>query len=332
MEKTAITVSEAGKRFGKTEALRDLSLTIAPGELFFLLGPSGCGKTTLLRALAGFTPLDTGTIHLNETDITPLPPEKRRIGMVFQSYALWPHLSVAENITFGLEILKLSRKEQQTRLAETLEWVQLTGLENRKPGELSGGQQQRVALARALITRPRCLLLDEPLSNLDTQLRLTMRNEIRRLCKMAGITAVYVTHDQKEALAAADRLAVMRAGQIEQVGPPQTLYRSPANRFVAAFLGELNTFTLAGNIYHLRPEAIRLTPLDADVTQTSEERRAVITDSEYLGDTILYRLARKTTGETLTVSHSNPREFLAPGTNVSFDFCEADALHLEKED
>lgn len=235
-----VTVDHVTKQFGKIAVLNDVSLEIAPGELFFLLGPSGCGKTTLLRCLAGFHTPDAGTLKVNGRDITNLPPHKREMGMVFQHYALWPHLTLAENVAFGLEMRKVSVSETRQRVLEALSCVHLAERAHDKPNQLSGGQQQRVALARALVIRPQCILLDEPLSNLDAKLRLEMRSEIRTICKQAGLTAIYVTHDQKEALSIADRIAVMKDGVIQQVGAPEELYQRPSNRFVAAFIGEAN--------------------------------------------------------------------------------------------
>jgi iron(III) transport system ATP-binding protein len=217
-----------------------VSLDVAEGELFSLLGPSGCGKTTLLRALAGFVPLDSGDVFFGEQRITPLPPRSRGASMVFQTYALWPHLSVAKNVAYGLEVRGVARAEINERVAKALKLVKLEGLGERRPTQLSGGQQQRVALARALVIEPRVLLLDEPLSNLDARLRDEMREEIRRLHQETGLTMVYVTHDQKEALALADRLAVMDRGKPVQVGTPREVYHRPATRFVAGFLGDCN--------------------------------------------------------------------------------------------
>ena len=234
----SIQIKQLTKRFGPIVALQKLDLTINPGELFFLLGPSGCGKTTLLRCLAGFCTPDEGRILFGDEDVTELAPHRRHAGMVFQSYALWPHLTVAENVAFGLEERRVPRDEIRRRTGEALESVHMGDFLDRKPNQLSGGQQQRVALARALVVRPRCLLLDEPLSNLDARLRLEMRGEIRRVCREFQLTAVYVTHDQKEALSIADRLAILDSGQILQVGPPREVYRRPARRKVAAFLSE----------------------------------------------------------------------------------------------
>ncbi|HLP09217.1 MAG TPA: ABC transporter ATP-binding protein [Opitutaceae bacterium] len=243
---TPIGIHEVSKRFGAAVALETLSLTIQPGELFFLLGASGCGKTTLLRCLAGFETPDTGTIRFGESDVTRLPPHERNTGMVFQSYALWPHLTVEENVAFGLQERRVPAKEIVARVAQALEAVQMGAFARRKPNQLSGGQQQRVALARALVVRPRCLLLDEPLSNLDARLRLELRGEIRRVCKQHQLTTVYVTHDQREALAVADRVAVMEAGRILQIGTPREVYARPVSAAVARFIGE--TTLLPGRI------------------------------------------------------------------------------------
>ncbi len=247
----SISISNLSKTFPGTRgqpphrALDSVSLEIPAGSLFFLLGPSGCGKTTLLRILAGFTEPDAGSggVRFGERDVTRLPPEKRSIGMVFQSYALWPHMTVYENVEFGLRTRKVPRDERRRRAGEALDLVQMGALGQRKPAALSGGQQQRVALARALVVRPEVLLLDEPLSNLDAKLRREMRHEISRVVRAAGLTAVYVTHDQAEALSMADGVAVMRAGSILQVAPPREIYARPATRAVADFIGPTNYLT-----------------------------------------------------------------------------------------
>ena len=234
----SIRIQNLTKRFGPTVALRNLDLTINPGELFFLLGPSGCGKTTLLRSLAGFYIPEEGSIFFGDEDVTRMEPHKRNTGMMFQSYALWPHMTLAENVAFGLEERKVPKAEIKRRVGEALESVHMGAYAGRKPNQLSGGQQQRVALARALVIRPRCLLLDEPLSNLDAKLRLEMRAEIRRVCKEFNLTTVYVTHDQKEALSISDRMAILDGGKILQVGSPKEVYRRPACKTVAHFIGE----------------------------------------------------------------------------------------------
>ncbi len=236
----SLTIENLTKRFGDAVALHGLNLRIEAGEIFFLLGPSGCGKTTLLRSIAGFYTPESGRILFGDDDVTHVPPHLRNTGMMFQSYALWPHMTVAQNVAFGLEERKVSARETAERVAAALASVKMESLGERRIHQLSGGQQQRVALARALVIRPRCLLLDEPLSNLDARLRLEMRGEIRRICKEFGLTAIYVTHDQKEALSIADRMAILEAGHIRQTGTPAEVYRHPHSRFVADFMGETN--------------------------------------------------------------------------------------------
>lgn len=228
------------KRFGRVVAVDDLSLQVPAGKLVTLLGPSGCGKTTTLRIVAGLERPDQGRVWIGEEDVTPLLPAQRGVTMVFQTYALFPHMSVFENVAYGLRVMRLPQSEVTRRVEEALNLVGLGGLEGRSPAQLSGGQQQRVALARALVMNPRVLLFDEPLSNLDAKLRKRVRGEIRALQRQLGITALYVTHDQLEALALSDVVAVMSAGRIEQVGPPVEIYRRPRNRFVADFIGEAN--------------------------------------------------------------------------------------------
>jgi ABC-type Fe3+/spermidine/putrescine transport system ATPase subunit len=255
-----IRLREVVKRFGPMTAVDRASLDIGDGELFTLLGPSGCGKTTLLRLLAGFATPDAGQIHFGERRVEGLAPYERNIGMVFQNYALWPHMTVGGNVTYGLKLRRLSPSEIAGRLQAGLRKVNLVGFEARYPGQLSGGQQQRVALARALVLNPDILLLDEPLSNLDAKIRVQVRAEIRALQKELGITTVYVTHDQEEALSLSDRVAVMCDGRVQQVAPPKELYERPVNRFVADFVGT-NNF-IAGVCRDRRPEVATIeTPL-----------------------------------------------------------------------
>jgi iron(III) transport system ATP-binding protein len=235
-----VTIRDLVVRFGDKAAVDGVSLTIAPEEMFLLLGPSGCGKTTVLRSVAGFVEPSGGTVHFGDEDVTRLPAHARNAGMVFQSFALWPHMTVAENVAFGLHEQGLPRGEIAGRVEAALGSTEIKGFGPRRIDELSGGEQQRVALARALVVRPRCLLLDEPLASLDAKLRRTMREEIRRICKSFGLTTIYVTHDQKEALAVADRVAVMRSGRVLQVGSPSEIYRRPVSRAVAGFVGEAN--------------------------------------------------------------------------------------------
>ena len=236
-----IALKNVSKRFGPTLAVDGVSLEIEPGELFFLLGPSGCGKTTILRMIAGFVqPQEGGEIYFDARPMTAVPAHRRNTGMVFQSYALWPHMTVAQNVAYGLKERSAPRKEREERVRKALQSVRMEGYAARTPNQLSGGQQQRIALARALVIEPDAVLLDEPLSNLDAKLRLEMRHEIRRIHAETGITMLYVTHDQKEALSMADRVAVMSMGRVEQTGAPRAVYRSPANVFVAGFIGEAN--------------------------------------------------------------------------------------------
>ena len=329
---TRIAITNLVKTFGSgegaTHAVDDLTTTIEPGELFFLLGPSGCGKTTLLRMIAGFIDPTAGSIKFNDRVVTHDPPNKRNTGMVFQSYALWPHMSVAENVGFGLKVRKVDASERRRRIEEALAAVQMDAYADRKPNQLSGGQQQRVALARALVIEPDVLLLDEPLSNLDAKLRNELRLEIRRICKSAGITTVYVTHDQKEALSMADRVALLRDGRVIQLGTPVELYRSPGTRFVAEFLGETNLIETRARGYEngtatleidagafparlaqrpdgactisIRPEAIALEPRDRDGTLP-----ATIVESAYLGETAQHIVELKGPGP-IKVAELNP--------------------------
>ena len=235
-----VSIQNITKRFGTTPVVNGVTLEIVDGELFFLLGPSGCGKTTLLRTMAGFYLPDTGRLQFGDCDVTALPPNQRNTGMVFQNYALWPHMTVAGNVAYGLDVRKVPGPEKTRRVAAALAAVRMGEFSDRPATLLSGGQQQRVALARALVVNPDVLLLDEPLSNLDAKLRLEMREEIRRLHKATGLTTIYVTHDQAEALSLADRVAVMNLGRIEQVGTPRELYQAPVNDFVRDFLGAAN--------------------------------------------------------------------------------------------
>ncbi len=235
-----VRLDRVTKRFGDMVAVDDLSLDIAEGEFFSMLGPSGCGKTTTLRMIGGFEDPSAGTVYLGGRDVTDLPPYKRDVNTVFQSYALFPHLDVFGNVAFGLRRRKVGRDDVRTRVGDALALVDLVGFEQRKPPQMSGGQQQRVALARALVNRPKVLLLDEPLGALDLKLRKQMQLELKRIQQEVGITFVYVTHDQEEAMTMSDRLAVMRHGRIDQIGAPEDVYESPATEFVAGFLGASN--------------------------------------------------------------------------------------------
>jgi iron(III) transport system ATP-binding protein len=237
---TGIEIRNVNLSYGTNHVLKDVSLSIAAGEFFAFLGPSGCGKTTLLRLIAGFNQADTGQVLLGDEDIARLPPWQRDVGMVFQSYALWPHMTVARNVAFGLEERKFSRAVITEKVKAALGLVGLEALAGRYPSQLSGGQQQRVALARTIVVEPKVLLLDEPLSNLDAKMRVQVRRELRDLQRRLGLTTVFVTHDQEEANSICDRIAVMNDGTIQQVGTPMDLYERPANLFVANFLGTAN--------------------------------------------------------------------------------------------
>jgi len=247
-----VRLERVTKKFGEVVAADNITLEIKHGEFFTFLGPSGCGKTTTLRIIAGLEMPDEGKVFFNEKDVTNDPPYKRNTGMVFQNYALWPHMTVFDNIAYGLKIRRLPKEEIRRKVYEVLELVKLRGLENRYPTQLSGGQQQRVALARALVIEPAVLLLDEPLSNLDAKLRIEMREEIKRIQKKLGITTIYVTHDQEEAMVISDRIAVMNQGRIMQVGLPKELYKHPRNLFVASFLGRCTI--VSGKVIDISPE------------------------------------------------------------------------------
>lgn len=341
------------KRFGNVTALNNVSLEIAPGELFFLLGGSGCGKTTLLRCIAGLESPTRGKIFFGERDVTALPAHKREAAMVFQSYALWPHMTVGQNIAFGLEERKVEKKEIQRRVEEALSMVKLEGFSKRDIDQMSGGQQQRVSLARALVVRPKCLLLDEPLSNLDAQLRLEMRSEIRRIVKENDLTGVYVTHDQSEALSMADRMAVMDQGVVVQVGPPEEIYRQPVSSYVAGFIGETNllkgtaekanrvktsTATLSANpsvanwnpalgaevILSIRPEAVKI------VNPTQADLSGKIIERIYLGSMIQYAV-ELADGSVMQVTEQNPQIIRSPGEDqVGLQFSRDDVTLLER--
>jgi putative spermidine/putrescine transport system ATP-binding protein len=278
------------KRFGDVAAVDHVDLDIAHGEFFTMLGPSGSGKTTTLRLIAGFELPDEGTIQLGGRDVSRVPPYARDVNTVFQDYALFPHMSVQENAEYGLRVRKVARAERRRRAAEALAMVRLEGYGARKPGQLSGGQRQRVALARAIVNRPRVLLLDEPLGALDLKLRQEMQTELKRIQREVGITFVYVTHDQEEALTMSDRLAVFNEGRVEQVGTPADVYERPANAFVAGFVGVSNLLERDGRRITVRPEKIRILgdhePGDGLIVE-----RGTIRDVAYVGMVTRYTVA-----------------------------------------
>ncbi|WP_219415066.1 ABC transporter ATP-binding protein [Pseudonocardia nigra] len=337
---TELRLDGVGRRFAGKDALADLDLTIAAGEFIALLGPSGCGKSTALNCLAGLLPLTAGSIWQRSQDgerrIDTLPPEKRGFGMVFQSYALFPHMSVRRNVAFGLQMRRLSRAEVKRRTDEAIRLVQLEEHADKLPGQLSGGQQQRVAIARAVVLEPSLVLMDEPLSNLDAKLRLEMRTEIRRLHQSLGLTTVYVTHDQEEALSLADRLVVLRAGRVQQVGTPEELHSRPANWHVADFMGfrnilELEATQVSGTEVVVQGEGLRLVgtstggvatgdrvmaavrPEDLVVATGDNATGATVDVVEYQGRELAVE-ARTSSGRAL---HVRTDQRLAPGDEVT---------------
>ena len=325
MTSAAIKLDQVTKTFdGRVMAVDAVTLDIAAGEFFSLLGPSGCGKTTSLRMIAGFEHPDSGRVHVGGRDITNLPVHRRDMGMVFQSYALFPHRTVAENVAFGLRMREVPKPEIERRVAAALAQVALTGFETRKPGQLSGGQQQRVALARALVVEPPVLLCDEPLGALDRKLRQQMQFELKELQKRLGVTLVFVTHDQEEALAMSDRIAVMNGGKVEQVGTPTEIYERPRTRFVADFIGEINILEGGGPLRALRPEKIRL------VAPGGARLAGTVETANYLGGSTLLRV-RPTTGPSMLVreTHAGERASRMPGDAVGLTWNDSDAVALE---
>jgi iron(III) transport system ATP-binding protein len=348
-----VVIRNLTKRFGDIVALKNVCLDIESQELYFLLGPSGCGKTTLLRTIAGFYQPDAGELLFGGKPMAGIPPHQRNTAMVFQNYALWPHMTVAENVAYGLDLRNLSTAEKKQRVTETLAIVQMEQYAKRSPNQLSGGQQQRIALARALVIKPDVLLLDEPLSNLDAKLRLEMREEIRRIHAQTKITTIYVTHDQKEALSLATRMAILRDGIIEQIGDPRSVYRGPANRFVADFIGETNWIPVvvssvdvnevclqsesgilkAANAGHLqpgdkawlgfRPESVQIGGNGVNTFRT------VITHVSYLGEVEQYAL-NVATGETIKAFEQNPAEIRSLGTPLTVHIRPQDCLLLPR--
>ena len=311
-----LNVTRLNKHYGQTQVFQDIDFTAEEGEFVTLLGPSGCGKSTLLRCLAGLTPVDSGQILLQGQDLVPLPPQKRGIGMVFQSYALFPNMTVEGNVAFGLKMQKLAAGQIQQRVQEVLALVELTELAKRYPHQLSGGQCQRVALARSLVTRPRLLLLDEPLSALDARIRKHQRE--------LNLTAIFVTHDQEEALTLSDRIVLMNKGQIVQSGDAETLYTQPADVFAAGFIGNYNLLsaeqatTLTGSPYHgkvaVRPESITLVPAGQGIA-------AVILNHSLLGNVVRYRVRARGVELLVDVLNRSVEDLRPDGSEIG--------LHLE---
>jgi spermidine/putrescine ABC transporter ATP-binding subunit len=358
MEAAQVGLENVGKRYGENWAVRGITLQIERGEFYTFLGPSGCGKTTLLRTIAGFIAPEEGTVYLDGERVNYLPPWKRDVGMVFQNYALWPHMTVFENVAFGLRERKIARSQITRRVMQALEQVDLKGTEKRRPSELSGGQQQRVALARTLVIQPRALLLDEPLSNLDAKLRAEMRIELLKLQRDLGITTIYVTHDQEEALALSTRIAVMNLGKVVQEGEPREIYERPRGEFVAAFVGKSNLFLGAvvrsendtleirteegflirarcpisptalqpGRkiLLNIRPEAIELVSSGEKSTQANQLAGRVAA-SAYQGSMVQYEIEIR--GRSVKANLINPKgkSLLSRGDDVLMVFAPEDA-------
>jgi putative spermidine/putrescine transport system ATP-binding protein len=311
------------KRFGDFVAVAGISLEIEPGEFFTLLGPSGSGKTTTLRLIAGFERPDAGRVELGGEDVAGRPPYERDVNTVFQDYALFPHMTVLDNVAYGLKVKKVPKRERRSRAEEALDLVQLHGGGNRKPSQLSGGQRQRVALARAIVNRPRVLLLDEPLGALDLKLRVEMQRELKSIQREVGITFVYVTHDQDEALSMSDRLAVFRDGRIEQAGTPGEVYERPANVFVAGFVGVSNVLQRDGRSFTVRPEKIRLLG-DGDAADGLHVESGTVRDTSYTGSTTRFEIdlehggALMVTQQNLETSHDEARDLRGQQVRVGW--------------
>jgi spermidine/putrescine transport system ATP-binding protein len=313
MASVAIALTGVSKAFGSHRAVDDVSLEIGEGEFFSMLGPSGCGKTTTLRMIAGFETPDAGRVVLQGDDVTTTPANRRPVNMVFQQYALFPHMTIYDNVAFGLKMRGVPRSDHKSRITEMLRVVSLEGYERRRPRQLSGGQQQRVALARALVNRPAALLLDEPLGALDVKLRKQMQLELKRIQHELGTTFVYVTHDQDEALAMSDRIAVMNGGRVEQLGSPREVYERPTTEFVADFIGSLNVFDLDGARIAVRPEHVHVgTPPEG-----ASEVDGTLAEVVYLG---MYAQLHVDTRAGRIVSHrlaGEPAARLQPGSPVT---------------
>ncbi|MGE5843402.1 MAG: ABC transporter ATP-binding protein [Syntrophaceae bacterium] len=341
-----VVLKGISKVFGSLRAVDGVSLVVEDGDFFTLLGPSGCGKTTLLRVIAGFYPPDGGEIRFGERLMNAVPPHRRETGMVFQNYALFPHLNVWENIAYGLRVRKVARAEMDARIGDMIRSVRLEGLEKRFPSQLSGGQQQRVALARALVISPQILLMDEPLSNLDAKLRVAMREEIRRIQKELGITTIYVTHDQEEAMAVSDRIAILNLGRLEQLGAPDEIYFHPCSRFAAEFMGGSNILELKVLGYDDASSRLRAEaggePLGLQVPRPAGDRvylsvrpewvrivedggqdaiAGTVESTTFLGALVRYRV-RALGGQLVTIEVHNPRsgDIRREGDTVRFRF------------
>jgi putative spermidine/putrescine transport system ATP-binding protein len=334
MSQSAVEVRDVIKKFGDNVVVNGVSLDILTGEFFTMLGPSGSGKTTLLRMIAGFEAPDAGSIFLQGEDVTSRPAHLRPVNTVFQDYALFPHMDVLSNVEYGLRVRKVPRTQRRERAQRALDMVQLQGLEKRRPAQLSGGQRQRVALARAIVNEPAVLLLDEPLGALDLKLRQEMQVELKAIQRRVGITFIYVTHDQEEAMAMSDRIAIMNGGVIEQIGAPRDVYEHPATPFVARFIGTSNILEREGTRWSLRPERLRLSALDAPATG-DDHAPGEISDVVYLGMMTRY-VVHLDSGDDLVVVHTNEGTDAVsarhvPGERVLVSWLERDAVAMDRE-
>ena len=347
-----ISIQNLGLSFGTTEVLKGVDLEIEPGEFFSFLGPSGSGKSTLLRAISGFGPDPTGSIKIGGEEVTGLPAWQRNVGMVFQSYALWPHMTIRKNVAFGLEERKVSIAEIDGRVDDALDLVGLKHLADRNPGQLSGGQQQRIALARTIVVEPRVLLLDEPLSNLDANLRVQMRRDILALQRKLGLTTIFVTHDQEEANTISDRMAVLDKGIIQQIGSPVELYDQPQNRFVASFLGTANIIEgvvkdghfvsekdfkirvdsdLSGDVHFVvRPQSVAISETKVTENTQSHVIKGKIEYSEFLGETVRYAINCNGHSILADESHRRDNKILADGQDVWIEITKDQVLLLDQ--
>ena len=331
----AIDLRGVAKSFANTAVLHDINLEIRDGEFFTMLGPSGSGKTTILRMVAGFESPDRGAILLHGEDVTQRPAHLRPVNTVFQDYALFPHMDVLTNVEYGLRVAKVPRAERQRRAREVLAMVRLEGFEERRPAQLSGGQRQRVALARAIVNEPKVLLLDEPLGALDLKLRQEMQVELKAIQRRLGITFLFVTHDQEEAMAMSDRIAIMNKGVIEQVGTPREIYEHPASAFVASFIGTSNVLVRDGRARLVRPERLRVLERGAARPAESAMESGTVIDVVYLG--MMTRISvRLDSGEEVTAVRTNDSSAtegpaVATGDAVSVAWRLGDALELERE-
>lgn len=323
---TIVTLENVVKKFGSLTAVDDLSVDIREGEFFSLLGPSGCGKTTTLRMIAGFEAATSGNVRIRGQEMTGVPPYERNTGMVFQGYALFPHKTVGENVGFGLKMEGVSKTERERKVSETLELVDLPGLQDRSPTELSGGQQQRVALARALAIEPSLLLLDEPLSNLDYKLRRDLRFQLKRIQEEVGVTTIYVTHNQEEAMAMSDRILILNDGQREQLGSPEEIYTQPKSRFVADFIGEANLFE--GTVLAIGDDAAEI-----DLNAGSDRKISVPTNGTVtVGDDVIINVRPEsitaTEGDGILTGQIVSRTYLGKSTRLLLD---VDGIEVEAE-